>query len=83
MTQSAQFTQKHGRCMTADRRMCMWCGACVGICPQNAITLHETRIEFYDECNLCNTCLKACPVGAISVVRVDKGADVAAAGGVA
>lgn len=42
----------------------MYCGACVGTCPDNAIYLHETRIEFSD-CRECGLCVKVCPVGAI------------------
>ena len=71
LAQSEDFITRHGRYMTVDRRACMWCGACVGVCPQNAITLHETRIEFYDECNLCATCTRACPVGAIDMARTE------------
>jgi len=48
-----------------DRTMCMHCGACVGTCPQNAMFLHETRLEFLENCNECGICVKACPVGAI------------------
>ena len=72
MVQSTEFMEKHGRYLAVDRRACMWCGACVGICTQNAITLFETRIEFFDECNLCKTCVTACPVGAIEMARVEK-----------
>lgn len=67
MAQSQEFRTRHGKYMDVDRRACMWCGGCVGTCPKNAITLHETRIEFYDECNLCRTCVTMCPVGAISM----------------
>ncbi len=52
--------------MNVDRTRCMMCGACVGSCAQNAITLHETRIEFDDKCINCGWCVKACPAGAIS-----------------
>jgi ferredoxin len=71
MVQSTEFKSKYKREMRVDRRACMWCGACVGICPKNAITLHETRIEFYDECNLCRMCVPSCPVGAIEMVKLD------------
>ena len=75
MVQSQQFIDQHKRYMTVERRACMWCGACVGICHQNAITLYETRIEFDDECNLCATCVTACPTGAIEMVKADKTGD--------
>jgi ferredoxin len=46
----------------------MWCGACVGSCPKNAITLHETMIEVDDElCIRCGICTRICPVGALTL----------------
>lgn len=57
--------------MEVNRLVCMYCGACVGTCPNNAIFLHETRIEFGDECNSCGLCYRVCPVGAIE--KTDKG----------
>ncbi len=53
--------------MHVNRHMCMYCGACVGTCPKNAITLYETWIEFDDNCIECGICVTACPVGAISM----------------
>ena len=55
--------------MKLNPRKCMWCGACVGICPKMAITLYETRIEFDEKCVKCGICVKACPVGAISMEK--------------
>ena len=52
--------------MEINRAKCMWCGACVGICPKLGVTLYETRIEFEESCNGCGICVLACPVGAIS-----------------
>ena len=57
--------------MSVDRNLCMYCGACVGTCPDNAIFLNETRIEFSD-CRQCLLCLKVCPVGAIDKGGVAK-----------
>lgn len=51
--------------MFVDKTMCMHCGACVGTCPQNAMFLHETWIEFLENCNECGICIKVCPVGSI------------------
>lgn len=48
-----------------NRPQCLWCGTCVGVCPEYAITLYETRIEFDDRCVNCGLCVKACPVGAL------------------
>lgn len=51
--------------MYVDKMLCMHCGACVGVCPVNAVFLYETLIEFSDACTNCTLCIKACPVGAI------------------
>jgi ferredoxin len=48
-----------------DRALCLHCGACVGSCPENAMTLDEVWIEFLDSCTACGTCARACPGGAI------------------
>lgn len=48
--------------------VCLSCGACVGICPLDAIYLNEWRIEFDEaKCTRCNICVGACPVGAITI----------------
>ena len=49
-------------------QLCIYCGACVGICPLNCIYLDETRITFDEKvCTRCEICVKACPVGAIEI----------------
>ena len=49
-------------------QLCIYCGACVGICPLNCIYLDETRITFDEEvCTRCGICVRACPVGAIEI----------------
>jgi NAD-dependent dihydropyrimidine dehydrogenase PreA subunit len=48
-----------------EHGMCMHCGACVGTCPVNALTLDETVVRVSDECIDCGICTRACPVGAI------------------
>ena len=50
--------------------MCMRCGACVGTCPVNAMTLEETRITVSEECINCSICLRTCPVGALDEMEV-------------
>lgn len=48
--------------------VCLSCGACVGICPLDAIYLDEWRIEFDEKtCTRCQICVRACPVGAIAI----------------
>ncbi len=44
---------------------CLYCGGCVGVCPVDAITLHEIRIEINEKCVDCGTCVEFCPVGAL------------------
>lgn len=47
-------------------RLCVGCGACLGICPTNAINLKTIHgmitVDFdYSRCTNCDLCIKACP----------------------
>jgi len=49
-----------------DRYNCRYCGACVSVCPSDAIELVGTWIRIDDEkCNPCKVCVNICPVGAL------------------
>ncbi|MEM0140234.1 MAG: 4Fe-4S binding protein [Ferroplasma sp.] len=53
--------------MDVDRSLCDYCGACVGMCPTDAIKLDETVIAINeDKCIKCEFCVIGCPTGAIS-----------------
>ncbi|MEI7961268.1 MAG: 4Fe-4S dicluster domain-containing protein [archaeon] len=47
---------------------CLYCGACVSVCPTAAIVLKDVRI-FVDEekCISCGACVNICPVGAMII----------------
>lgn len=41
---------------------CDYCGCCVGVCPEDAIELMESRISIIEErCTNCRKCVWACP----------------------
>jgi len=41
---------------------CDYCGCCVGVCPEDAIELMESRIAIIEErCTNCRKCEWACP----------------------
>ncbi len=51
-----------------DRFRCAYCGACVTVCPTDAIELNGVWIEIADEkCNGCKACVNICPVGALEL----------------
>ncbi|CAC11657.1 ferredoxin 2[4Fe-4S] related protin [Thermoplasma acidophilum] len=53
--------------MDVDRNLCNYCGACVGMCPTDAIWLDETVIKIHEEkCIECGFCIVGCPTGAIT-----------------
>ncbi len=48
-------------------RLCDQCGACVGICPADCITLDEYTLEIIGpDCIKCGFCIPACPVEALT-----------------
>jgi ferredoxin len=50
-----------------DIKICLACGGCISVCPQNAIDMYGGRAFVKeDECISCAICIRICPIGAIS-----------------
>ena len=46
---------------------CDFCGACVAVCPTDAITLWEADLEIDEgRCTGCLRCVKICPYRALT-----------------
>ncbi|MBX3082496.1 MAG: 4Fe-4S binding protein [Anaerolineae bacterium] len=53
-----------------NRSLCHVCGACVAVCPADAMYLNDTCLQIeMDACTSCERCTKVCPVHALSMVR--------------
>lgn len=53
---------------TVDNDICTGCGACVEICPAEAIQCEEGVAVIDDEqCIYCGVCERECPSGAVLV----------------
>jgi L-aspartate semialdehyde sulfurtransferase ferredoxin len=53
-----------------DEEKCYQCGACTGICPTNALSIHrpDMAVLFQPEsCSGCGLCVTVCPVRAMQV----------------
>ncbi len=48
---------------------CIGCGACVAVCPKQAISLDPSGKAVVDEskCDGCGTCVGVCPTNSISL----------------
>ncbi|MEM2933450.1 MAG: 4Fe-4S binding protein [Methanocellales archaeon] len=53
--------------ISVNREKCGYCGACVAVCPNNAIELLEMILLIGNNCDECKICIKMCPVGALEV----------------
>jgi len=56
--------------MRRDDEKCFQCGACTGICPTGALSMHrpDMAIPFDPEkCTACGLCVPVCPVRAMQV----------------
>lgn len=53
-----------------DRYTCGYCGACVSVCPADALELVGTWIKLgLAKCTSCKACVNICPLGALELVR--------------
>jgi ferredoxin len=54
------------RCVEVEHRICLVCGACVGICSANAMFLENASLTISSElCTRCGRCVQICPVRAL------------------
>ena len=48
------------------RKRCRFCGGCSAVCPENIITVWETKLEIdRKSCRECLICVKICPAEAL------------------
>jgi len=53
-----------------DDEKCYQCGACTGICPTGALSLHRPDMAVLfaeDKCTACGLCVSVCPARAMAV----------------
>ncbi len=60
------IVNKKGR-IEVDTDKCLDCGACISLCPTDALHLDdEDKLEYFeDKCIACNLCIDGCPRQAI------------------
>ncbi|MGA1821931.1 MAG: 4Fe-4S binding protein [Thermoplasmatota archaeon] len=51
-----------------DKEACVGCGACIGTCPVQALSLVDDKAEVdANTCVDCGACVGVCPTGALSL----------------
>jgi ferredoxin len=51
-----------------NQEVCEGCGACVDVCPENAITMVDDKaVVDAAKCTECGLCVDACPMEAIAI----------------
>lgn len=55
-----------------DDNLCYGCGACIALCPTNALDLvNRLAVVEQSNCTKCEHCLASCPVFALSIEEVN------------
>ena len=70
LTDTGVRVQSLGQNVTRNEARCTHCGACVAICPTDALALDTAtrRVNFHpDRCTACELCVLACPPRAMEV----------------
>jgi Fe-S-cluster-containing hydrogenase component 2 len=49
------------------KELCVGCGACVDVCPVDAITIEDGIAVISEECIECGACVGECPSEAIEL----------------
>ena len=57
-----------------EKTKCMGCGACITVCPYDAIVIEDGVARIGEYCQLCQACLSSCPEGAIMERNDDQAA---------
>jgi len=61
-------SKKRGYELSFDAGLCVACGACLGECPEKALSRKARGFIRRERCTLCFRCAGACPSGALSRV---------------
>ena len=60
-----------------DKETCTGCGACIDVCPYDALTVEDDVAVVNEKCTFCGACVDdVCPVDAITLEKEEKKADV-------
>lgn len=54
--------------LAVDYSLCHECGACVAVCPPDALFLSHHLTVNQETCTGCDRCVKYCPVQALQLV---------------
>ena len=47
---------------------CDECGACVSVCPEDALVLADSLLVDQEKCTSCCNCIDVCPFAALSLI---------------
>ena len=58
-----------------EKNYCVACGACVKVCPMNAISINNGifAVVNADKCVGCGKCAKVCPASTIEMIAQEGG----------
>lgn len=70
LKKSGIIIEQLGKDIVLDKKKCVNCGACIPLCPVNALEINKETFEIHfnkEKCIACEVCISACPVKAIKL----------------
>ena len=59
--------------LRVEKKKCSGCGACIAVCPYDAIKIEDGKATIGEYCQLCQSCVAGCTEGAIEEYIEDYG----------
>ena len=67
---TTEENEKISMVAVVDEELCVGCGICINVCPNEAISINDVAAIDREKCTGCGNCTGECPQDAISLTEI-------------